>query len=386
MRLLFLGTELDQATAQGLLAQKVVIDCVKNDDVAKIKSDTPYDLIVYAPSKLTALDNVQSIRDLFPKSWIVLVIETTWLSKKDGAGKIFNCQAKDEVWLKDLWQGTFMFSFQTFLKRCELQLQSIELSEQVTLLVKQLERDVELAAGIHRTLLPKIAPTIPGVDIAVRYLPAAGKGGDYYDIFEFGDKKRFGILVADSKSHGMAASLLAVLVKVRLEEMKERFPDSKSFVDFLNKEIKGMHEKEMSYLSLLYGIFDRASLTFQFTSAGHLRPILCRMGEVPAITAQANPALGGVDHFTFQETSIRLQPGDTLVFFTDGWEHLLKGKAGDQIREILIRHNTAPTDANALTTELMGIVDSFKAKEALKDDLTLIQLSVQEKLMYVVQG
>jgi len=390
MRCLFLGTELNKALSQDLFAQKVEIDKKSATDILKIKNESPYDLIVFAPKRIDAVSDLSHLRRHSPEAWIVLVADPTWLKDEVNIQTIFNLTEKNEVWLKDHWPTTFPFFFQTFLRRSagtpENPARQIEaLNEQVATLVQQLERDVELAARIHRILLPKNTPKIPGVEIAVRYLPATGKGGDYYDIFEFGDKKRFGILMADSKSHGMAASLLGVLVKVRLEEMKERFPDSKSFVEFLNKEIKGVSEHDISSLSLFYGIFDRASLTFQYTGAGHLRPMICRLGETPELTSHQNPALGGADPFDFQQVTLRLQPGDQVVLFTDGWDHLFQGQAAEHIRKIVAQHASQPTLSTALTTELMGMVDAFKLKTPLKDDLTVIQFSVQEKAIYLVQ-
>lgn len=398
MKLLFLGEPLDAALTEGLTAQQVEVVNHETADPSVLPPEASFDLIVFAPSKLTEVEKVKELRTRFPQAWIVLLIETGWLGKKNATPTLFNLVEKDEVWLKGHWQANFLFAFQTFLKNFEVRLQRQaleteserlrvqchELGERVEKLVRQLERDVELAASVHRSLLPKSAPEIPGVEVTVRYLPATGKGGDYYDIFEFGDRKRFGILMADSKTHGMAASLLAVLVKIRLEEMKDRFPDSKSFVEFLNQEIKGVHDKQMASLSLMYGILDRATLTFQYTCAGHLRPILCRLGEVPEITSHANPALGGVDQFSFQENTIRLQPGDQLVFFTDGWEPLLQNKASDQIKNFLKKQAASPAVGTTLPNEMMGVVDSFKETAPLPDDLTLIQFCVQDRLMYLV--
>lgn len=382
MRALFLGIALPDAQTMGAVQGSNAT----LDELAKLPADG-VDVVVFHPKKAAELASLPDIRARFPDSHLVLLTPTKWTEKAENIQWLLAQEGVDDLWFKETWEKMFPFFISKLANQGEAsrwKQQCDELASEIEKLVKKLERDVELAAGIQRALLPKKTPDIPGIDITVRYCPATGSGGDYYDIFEFGDKKRFGLLVADSKTHGMAASLLAVLVKIRLEEMKERFPSSKSFVDFLNREIQEVHEKEMAHLGMLYGILDRASLTFQFTCAGHLKPILCRMGEITELDTMANPPLGSVDSHSFHENTIRLQPGDHVIFYTDGWDHLLKGNAREQIKAFLIKQATSNQEGHTVQSELMGIVDAHKEKEGIKDDLTFIHFTVQDKVMYLV--
>ena len=101
----------------------------------------------------------------------------------------------------------------------DLRSQVNRLSTRSESLLAQLERDLSMATEVQRTLFPKETPIVPGVSVAAKYLPATGVGGDYYDIFEMGDRRFFGLLLADSKSHGMAAALLSVLLKTSINQM-----------------------------------------------------------------------------------------------------------------------------------------------------------------------
>jgi serine phosphatase RsbU (regulator of sigma subunit) len=219
----------------------------------------------------------------------------------------------------------------------------------------------------------------------VKYLPAAGLGGDYYDIFEMGDRKHFGVLIADSKTHGMAAALLSVLLKTRIEEMKDRFPESRAFVEYLNAEIQQMNQKALSQLALLYGIFDRSTLTFRYTSAGHLKPLLWRGGRPEPLPPVSNPPLGGVDRFAFRECAVTLRPGDLLIFHTDGLEGPLTDRhpsAFEKMVEILKDKEPRP-DPLDVQNELMALVDRSIERKPLEDDLTMIHLSIDEKTLYI---
>lgn len=383
MKILFLGVDLDRDFHRLLLGSGVSVETAK-----RARSATGgFDLIAFKPKTISQLADLKALRKNFPAAWIAIVLPGTWLKDAEKMNLLLATKEKDEVWVEEHWEKLFWFSYQRLgeaSSREQLKRMCEDLTRQSEKLVKRLEHDLALAGNLQRSLLPKASPEIPGLSIAVRYLPAAGAGGDYYDIFEFGDKRRFGMIMADAATHGMAATLLSVLIKVRLEEMKDRFPDSKSFVEFLNREIREMHGKDLASLSLFYGILDRASLTFHYTVAGSIRPILFRAQKPVALPIATNPALGGVDHSSFQENILRLQPGDLMLFHTDGLNAPLGGSANDKILELL-NHADESTDPADIRNEILGLIDRHTEKKALQDDITLIHFTVNERVMYLAK-
>ncbi len=390
MNLLFIGIEPSKDLVKALLANAISFDAVK-----KLPTRGEYDLIAYAPSKSSQIDHLESIKERWPLAWIAIVVSQKWLQSEDILPEILRRPEKNELWLLEAWENTFWVSLQQAIqnRKNKLQLQTLkaevrnlrrhcdELTEHSQMLVTQLQKNVDLAGALQQSLLPKVAPEIAGISIATKYLPAAGPGGDYYDIFEYGDKKRFGILLADSKTHGMAASLLSVLLKVRLDEMKDRFPDSKSFVEYLNHEIRQTHKKTVEPLSLFYGVLDRSSLTFQYTISGQMKPLLWRAGEKPILPLASAPSLGSSETNHFQENTFRLLPGDLLILHTDGLQAPLQGDVEARIIQILAAKDMMTP--RELQNELMGLIDRHLLKTKLKDDLTLIQLGIHERTMYL---
>jgi serine phosphatase RsbU (regulator of sigma subunit) len=175
-----------------------------------------------------------------------------------------------------------------------------------------------------------------------------------------------------------------VLLKVRLEEMKDRFPDSKTFVEFLNRQIQELHKNDLANMSLMYGILDRSSLSFQYTTAGPWKPILWRKGAPCAVDIASNPPLGGMDHYVFRESAVQLMPGDLLILHTDGLDAAVSsdhGSAFDKIVRILEKEQ-APTPLD-VQNELMGLVYRYLDRQPLEDDLTLIHFAVDERALYV---
>lgn len=392
MNLYFLNLTLPK-TLHRAMAEHGFIICYKLPS----SKDAGTPLVFIRLRRATDLAEFKNLRQLFPQSWIVLIVPDTWLSNSTTVSHLFECKAKNDVCSIKDYPKRFWFIVQSALEHfahCKqigqltkegayLHKQIASISDRATSLISQLERNLELAETIQRGLLPKLAPEIPGVALNVKYLPAAGIGGDYYDLFEFGDRKRFGFLLADSQSHGLAAALLSVLLKVRLEEMKERFKESRSFVDFVHRELIQTHRTEMTRLSLLYAILDRSSLGFEFTAAGSLSPILVRFGKVEPIEINHNPPLGGVDHFAYRETRLILKPGDLLILHTDGLEQPIGQRARiTQIIEGIVERQGTP-DPLAIQNEIFGRVRSFSSKKPLADDITLIQVNVLENTLYL---
>ncbi len=388
MNLVFVGLAPSTPLRDALLSSGFGVETAK-----EIPKASP-DLLAVAVGKASDLADISRARKLHPHTWIAAVVKKTVLEKPGMLTALMQNEDKNDVWIFELWQQTFWFSVQQMRQYRALYGASEKLREDFnhlndssTRLIQQLEKDVSLATSIQRSILPKSSPRIPGISFSVKYIPAAGAGGDYYDIFELGDRKRFGVLVADSKSHGMAATLLAVLIKTRLEEMKDRFPDSASFITYLNREIRELAEGDLQSLSLLYGILDRGTLRFRFTAAGPLAPILWRNGPQVVATI-ANPAVGTVDHWDFKENILDLKPGDSLLLHTDGIEEPLatpQSTGREKLIELLQARAKQP-DAMELQNEVMAILDRFVENQPLRDDLTLLHFSIDQKAFFLVDS
>ncbi len=400
MKLLFLGLTPSRVFQSTVISHG--FSCVVSKTIPTMNRSRKFEMIVCAVDRKSDLKKLKIIDKRFPQSWVSVVIEKKRLDEPEFYSALIENEFKNTVWLSDTWESLFWFSYQQMLESrnnaskvkilekevFQFRVKTMALSEASNKLLDKFNRDVDLVENIQRVLRPRFSPHIPGINLSVKYIPASGGGGDYYDIFEFGDKKRFGILLADSKSHGMAAALLTVLLKLRLEEMKDRFPDSKSFITFLNQEIKTVHDKIGSSISLFYGILDRASLTFQYTAAGSLKPIWWRGGRSKLVPSSQNPEVGGRDHFEFRENTLQLQPGDLMILYTNGVEAPLKKKkmlCEERILELLKKREPSPEPLD-VQNELMGVIDEYTAKKKLKDDLTLIHLAVDERAMYVAKA
>jgi serine phosphatase RsbU (regulator of sigma subunit)/anti-sigma regulatory factor (Ser/Thr protein kinase) len=180
------------------------------------------------------------------------------------------------------------------------------------------EHEHEIAQTLQRSLLPPSLPEIAGVALAARFRPAgAGDevGGDFYDIFEMGSD-RWGIAVGDVCGKGAVAATVTALARytLRATALHEREPSR--ILDVLNQALL-RHAPEQRFCTLVYAAFEPARGRLEIASGGHPPPLLLRGGTVETL-GSSGTILGIMDDPPLTDRQVALEPGDTVVFYTDG--------------------------------------------------------------------
>jgi len=262
------------------------------------------------------------------------------------------------------------------------------LLSKTNILVEQFQRDLEFASTIQKTLLPISELSLPGVSVTTKYLPAPGLGGDYFDIFELSDKRHLGILIADSQTHGMAAALLSVLLKLHVDEFKALASSSQTLVEHLNHALYQIHLSKLPGLDFFFGILDRTTLKFDFTSAGKLTPLLWTQSQLLSLDNHRNPPLGVQPDTQFISRSYPLKPGDLVFLHTNGLNTAFE-KEGETLLSGLSKvfSSSQSLDPLYFQTELLAKLNRIKEEETeLSDDVTLIQLLIDQRALYLAQS
>lgn len=348
---------------------------------------------------------IQSVRDLLTlkqntlsnlNSEIILVVPQSLFRNKHFQTLLFSFSQPALVLNASQWESELEIHLpllkrtiqnKTLLAQAQESLQ--QLGTRTNELIQQFERDLELASSIQKTLIPSASFSVPGVQILSKYLPASGLGGDYFDVFELHDKKALGFLMADSKTHGMAAALLSALLKIRLEEVRSHSSSfSTDLISHLNDEMVRLRPKSSSGLDLFFGVLDRTTLTLDFTSAGALRPKLWTKGNLIELSTPLNPPAGEKEKQVFHSSTYSLRPGDLLFLNTNGLEIAFEGQ-GVSLHKGLsdIFHHSQGREPLGIQNELLALIDSFKEKvKELPDDITWIQLAIDQKTLYLAQS
>ena len=257
--------------------------------------------------------------------------------------------------------------------------QNLVLAEELRKAYTLVERELKIVADIQRSLLPKTMPAIPGLGLAAYYETSQWAGGDYYDFFALPDG-RWGILIADVSGHGTpAAVMMAILHSLAHTLPGPPDPPSKLF-QHVNQHFATRYTSEgEAFVTAFYGIFDPASRTLTYASAGHNPPRLkrCEDGSVLALDVVGNIPLGLFPDQEYAQATLRLRPGDQIVFYTDGITEA-SNPAGrmfgaERLDEAL---ENCHLDAQGLIETVLTALKEFTGGVPPSDDQTLVVAKV----------
>lgn len=226
-----------------------------------------------------------------------------------------------------------------------------------------------VAETLQRTLLPPRLPEVPGVTMAVRYLPGSRQGdvgGDWYDAVTLPDG-RLALMVGDVMGKGIraAAGMGQLRIALRAYAVEGHAPATAvARLDQALEELQG------DLATVVYLVHDPASGALRYSNAGHPPPLLLSPdGSSHLLRGGLAPPLGCMIGTTCAEASEPTQPGATLVIYTDG----LVERRDDDIEHGLERLQTvaeAAADAD-LETFCDRLLDGMDAEHR-SDDVALL--------------
>lgn len=259
---------------------------------------------------------------------------------------------------------------------------------------ERLDRELEIGAEIQVQLLPRQCPRIDGVELAARCQTASRVGGDYYDFIPvnydpmrsrkgWADCNRWSIAIGDVMGKGVPAGLIMTMLRgmLRAEVLNGHSPAR--ILQHLNHVMYADLENSNRFVTLFYSEYDAASQTLFYSNAAHNPPLLW---QADTQTVQRLDTLGmliGLDVDTeYFDAQVQLRPGDTLIYFTDGFTDAAN-QAGDRydednlIREFqwACQHCEGP---QAILDHLFNQVQQFVGSgRSAEDDMTLIVMRVK---------
>jgi putative methionine-R-sulfoxide reductase with GAF domain len=190
---------------------------------------------------------------------------------------------------------------------------------QVALAVEARRSNVErvAAATLARSLIPTRLPTVPGLDLAARYLPAheGGVGGDWYDVFRLPDGQ-VAVVMGDVVGRGLAAAVVMGRLRSALRAYALEVLDPAAVLERLDRKLQHFESGQMS--TVLYGVIDPTLSTVDIASAGHPLPVIAAPGSTATLIEAHVDLPLGLSARRRRTTSIDLCPGTLLALFTDG--------------------------------------------------------------------
>ena len=205
--------------------------------------------------------------------------------------------------------------FRTLAAQVAISIENARLYQAVRRQERQLERDIAMAREVQLRLLPPAAPSHPNAEMAVRFLPARAIGGDLYDFIDYGPN-RTAIVLGDVSGKAAPAALFAALVSGIMRSAAVHQPQPAPMLALLNDALQE-RKLESQYVSLLFALWDDQSRTLQVANSGAVQPILCRSGQFSTVPAEGFP-LGMFPDVAYDEFHLATEPGDAIVFVSDG--------------------------------------------------------------------
>ncbi len=182
---------------------------------------------------------------------------------------------------------------------------------------ERMEKELQLAREIQTTFLPEHLPTLSGWDIDIRWQPARQVGGDFYDILHL-DENHIGLVIADVADKGMPAALFMTLIRTLIRAAAKDHTSPASVLKQVN-ELLIPDTKHGMFVTVFYAVIDLITGLIIYTNAGHNPPIIKKYpaGELIELT-RTSIALGIFDDIQVDEAKVIMQPGDLILFYTDG--------------------------------------------------------------------
>jgi sigma-B regulation protein RsbU (phosphoserine phosphatase) len=264
----------------------------------------------------------------------------------------------------------------TLAAQVAIAIENARLYQAVQAQEQQLERDISMAREVQLRLLPQAAPEMPNAEMAVRFLPARSIGGDLYDFVDYGPG-RTAIVLGDVSGKAAPAALFAALVSGIMRSAAQHQPEPARMLALLNDALQE-RKLESQYVVMLFALWNDESRTLQVANSGAVQPVFCRQGQSTIVGAEGFP-LGLFPNVSYEELNVATEPGDTIVFVSDGIldaENTQGEMYGqDRLSGLLCSHRVH--SAQEIANTILADVNRFLGDQDRFDDETIIVLKVR---------
>ncbi|NBC19167.1 MAG: SpoIIE family protein phosphatase [Bacteroidetes bacterium] len=247
---------------------------------------------------------------------------------------------------------------------------------------ERLKMELDIARRAQLRMLPREIPSLEGMEIAAFSEPAREVGGDYFDFFAMAPG-RLGLAIGDISGKGMPAALYMTLLKGSLQSRVEATSSPREVLSHINRTFFASAEAN-TFATLFFGVLHVEERQLQFARAGH-NPFVRYRACDESLDLIRPPGIGlgleagGTFDRVTEEAQIPLDPGDVLVFYTDGLVEARNDRGeefGDDRLLDLVRTHHA-TSAQDLLDHIRAAYRSFVDGQEAHDDMTCLVLRIE---------
>lgn len=235
---------------------------------------------------------------------------------------------------------------------------------------QRLEQEINIARDIQQALLPRNFPDNPNFAVTGVNFPCLSVGGDYFDVFPLSDG-RTAFVIADVSGKGLGAAILTTMLQGALSGMTLGTEPARVF-NHVNRFLCD-HSEVGRYATVFFGLLDPDG-HLEFINAGHPSPFLIRRGVAEEAFTEGSYPVGLVPEAQYTAACVKLEPGDTLVLFTDGVTEAMDPDEQlfgvPRLRQVLTGQTQCPLEH--LQKCILEAVENFTRGAHQADDLTLL--------------
>lgn len=274
------------------------------------------------------------------------------------------------------------FQIEEVLARVETHLALRDLQRRLQDTNRKMAQELALAGEVQASFLPRELPRVPGWQLSATLKPARETSGDFYDLISLPDS-RLGILVADVSDKGAGAALYMALSCTLIRTYALQFPGQPELVfSATNRRILRDTGADQ-FVTVFYGILDPNQGMLMYANAGHPPPFHVGASEddIGELTGTGIP-LGVFQDRGWGQEGLQVDPGDTLVFYTDGiteacnaqGELFGEGRLRGSVRAALAPAGSQRRSAQEVQDAILADVQSFVGEVPPSDDIALVVL------------
>lgn len=240
---------------------------------------------------------------------------------------------------------------------------------------ERLERELQLAAEIQMSILPRTLPKLRGYSFGAKIVPARAVGGDLYDFIPLSDDA-LAIVIGDVSDKGVPAAIFMAQTHALIRSEARQNLSPRDTLERVNQYLLEMNASGL-FVTVLYGILNKHTREFQYARAGHELPLVREPDGEIFIPPQGQGApLGIFDFVLLDEGTFPLPPRSTLLLITDGVTEAMNPAqeqfGTERIHQLLRRELNA--DAQTLCNDFLHSIATFRGDAPVHDDITLVAI------------
>ena len=242
-----------------------------------------------------------------------------------------------------------------------------------------LQNELDVASGIQQSILPTEFPQGDAYQVFANMEPARNVGGDFFDVVSLEDD-RIGLAIADVSDKGVPAALFMMSSRTWMKGAAIGNPEPSEVLEEVNSLLYDGNDTQM-FVTALYAVYVPETGEFTYSSGGHDAPLLIRTdGSSELLPLTGGIALGIIPDLKYGQNTVMLNPGETILLYTDGITEAMNNEGEqfgvERMREVFA--NSIPKDSDEATQTIFNAVNEFADGAAQSDDITCLTLRRSE--------